>query len=123
MIKNPKYKGSCHCGNVQFEVSIKPEWLILCNCSLCTRLGNLWAHAESTAVKLTCTPEATNAYIWGDKNIAIHTCKKCGCTTHWTSLKSDITNMGLNFRMCTEHDISVFTVRKLDGADTWEFID
>ena len=123
MNNNQSYKGSCHCGNVQFEVFKKPDWLISCNCSLCTRLGNLWAHADSTEVKFDCTPESTNAYIWGNKSIAIHTCKKCGCTTHWTSLTNDITNVGLNFRMCTEHDISVFTVRNLDGADTWEFID
>ncbi len=117
------FYGSCHCGKVQFELNGTPEWLVSCNCSICSRLGSLWTHADSASVKLSCNAGDTNAYIWGDKTLALHSCKVCGCTTHWQSLDAKITRVGLNFRMCKQDEIAAFRIRKLDGADSCEFLD
>ncbi len=62
-------------------------------------------------------------YVHGDRTLAIHSCRRCGCTTHWTSLQADHTRMAVNFRMCEPSVISAFRIRRLDGADTWEFLD
>ena len=35
------YTGSCHCGNVRFEVSTDFKMVLQCNCSICSRLGYL----------------------------------------------------------------------------------
>lgn len=119
MDKAQIYKGSCHCGNVQFELAKMPEWLVSCNCSICKRLGTIWAHAETSDITLKYDTGATMAYVWGDKTLAFHTCKKCGCTTHWENLDdSKYSRMGVNFRMCTKYDISDFKVRNRDGANT-----
>jgi hypothetical protein len=38
------YKGSCHCGNVAFEVEGELTGAVECNCSICSRKGALlWA--------------------------------------------------------------------------------
>jgi hypothetical protein len=36
-----KYKGSCHCGRVAFEVEGTIESALSCNCSMCQRKGSL----------------------------------------------------------------------------------
>ena len=117
-------KGTCHCGNVKFSISEDPKWLTSCNCSICRRLGALWGHVEAENVVIDAQDDATISYVHGDKTLAIHTCRNCGCTTHWENLKMDeYTRMAVNFRMCSDEDISKFRVRRFDGADTWKFFD
>ena len=36
-----KYRGSCHCGNVAYEVEGEIDKAIACNCSMCQRKGSL----------------------------------------------------------------------------------
>ncbi len=36
-----KYKGSCHCGKVRFEVEGDLNGAMSCNCSMCSRKGSL----------------------------------------------------------------------------------
>ena len=59
----------------------------------------------------------------GDEMLAVHSCRTCGCTTHWESLVEGGEQMAVNFRMCELTERDQFTIRKLDGADTWEFLD
>ena len=118
------YKGSCHCGRVGFELTGKPRWLTECNCSICSRIAARWAHSEIDNVRLHYAEGATLAYVWGDKTLALHSCKHCGCTTHWQSLEPEkYSRMAVNFRMCTDLDLSEFRIRHFDGADSWEFLD
>ncbi|MEY4579146.1 MAG: hypothetical protein RL701_3849, partial [Pseudomonadota bacterium] len=35
------YKGSCHCGNVSYEVTTDLAKVMQCNCSICSRSGYL----------------------------------------------------------------------------------
>jgi len=39
------YKGSCHCGKVQFEIDFPIMPAVRCNCSLCRRKGALMTPA------------------------------------------------------------------------------
>lgn len=117
-------RGSCHCGAVTFELAETPEWLTACNCSICRRIGSLWAHAERGRITLTGAADATLAYAWGDRTLAFHTCKTCGCTTHWEPLDSQPTSrMAVNCRMSDPADIAGLRVRHFDGADSWSFLD
>ena len=36
-----KYKGSCHCGQIAFEVEGTLKDVTACNCSICSRKGAL----------------------------------------------------------------------------------
>lgn len=117
-------EGACHCGEVKFSISEQPEWLTSCNCSVCRRYGALWGHVEIESVTIQATEGATIAYTHGDKTLAFHSCRHCGCTTHWESLKpQEFSFMAVNFRMCTEEDIARFRLRHFDGADSWDFLD
>jgi hypothetical protein len=46
-------KGSCHCGNTQFEVSEAPHGVTRCTCSLCAKRGALWAYYTPAQFRLT----------------------------------------------------------------------
>ncbi|MCH8863405.1 MAG: GFA family protein [Proteobacteria bacterium] len=117
-------RGSCHCGSVTFELSEPPEWLTICNCSLCRRVGALWAHVDTACATVTHDEDATFTYVQGEKRVALHTCKTCGCTTHWTSLMAEAeTRVGINCRLAEPDDIAALRVRHFDGADKWEFTD
>ena len=117
------HHGNCHCGAVQFELSQSPVLLMECNCSICRRIGALWGHVPISAVTITTEPDSTIAYIQGDKMLPMHSCKSCGCTTHWESLTEEGEHMAVNFRMCDPSELDKFTLRKFDGADTWQFLD
>lgn len=116
-------KGTCHCGAVKFELSENPEKLVDCNCTICRRLGTLWGHVPIGSAQIDAKPGDTIAYVRGQKLLAFHTCKVCGCTTHWESLEPDGKYMAVNFRLCEPEVIQQFETRKFDGADTWKFID
>jgi hypothetical protein len=117
-------EGSCHCGAVCFTYPQRPDWLSSCNCSICRRLKPLWAYAKAGEISLRTAANTTTAYVHGDKTLAMHSCKTCGCTTHWIALNGDESaRMAVNFRMREPDEIVGIRVRKFDGEDSWEFLD
>ncbi len=109
---------------MSFQVP-EPQWLTSCNCSLCRRLGSLWGYFARRDVVLTRAENATQAYIQGDRMLATHHCVVCGCTTHWEGFSPEDPDerMGINFRLCDPADIAHIRIRRIDGADTWQFLD
>ena len=67
---------------------------------------------------------ATLGYSWGDKSLAFHTCRTCGCTTHWEPLDpSPQSRMAVNCRMSDPAAIAGLRIRNFDGADSWKYLD
>ena len=90
---------TCHCGAIRIEIPHAPTELTNCNCSICRRLGGLWAYYRVGTVKIHGHPEHTDEYIQGDKTLRVVRCKTCGCTTHWEPLDPErVTNHGVNIR-------------------------
>ena len=114
-------RGSCHCNAVRFELARTPEWLTACNCSVCRRIGALWAHADASEIRLIHAPDATFGYVWGDRSLAFHTCRTCGCTTHWKGLL--YSRMAVNCRLADPEVIARVRTRHFDGADSWSWLD
>ena len=46
MPDKPAFEVECHCGNLRLCASREPDDLTQCNCSICRRLGALWAYAN-----------------------------------------------------------------------------
>ena len=114
---------SCHCGAVRLEIARAPATVTDCNCSICRRLGTLWAYYHPREATIVAAPGATTPYIWGDRTIAFHHCKVCGCATHWASLEADADRMGVNARLMDPADLAVAKVRRLDGAGAERYLD
>ena len=122
--KETYYLGSCHCGKIKFQLNETPQWLVKCNCSICSKIASKWAHSHLDNVELNYNEDDSIRYIWGDKSLAIISCRHCGNTTHWEGLDPiNLPRVGLNFRLCSASDISEFRIRHFDGADSWEFLD
>lgn len=72
------YKGSCHCGQVQFEVLTDLTKAMVCNCSICIKKGALHHRVPPERFKLIAGQEALTLYQF-DTKIAKHWfCKFCG---------------------------------------------
>jgi len=115
---------TCHCGSVRVTIPRPPEKATNCNCSLCRRLGALWAYYDVDEVQIDGDPERTDEYVWGDKTLRTVRCRHCGCVTHWTPLDLERgRHMGVNIRNFSPEEIGPVRIRLFDGADTWRYID
>jgi len=111
-------EGSCHCGAVTVSIPTAPAVLTSCNCSICRRLGSLWAYFDPAEVTRT---GATAVYTWGDRMLDLHRCTVCGCTVCWTPREGTAPDrMGVNVRLFAPEILAAARVRRVDGAaDTW----
>lgn len=116
-------RAACHCGAVRFEISEPPAWVLDCNCTICRRYGALWSYYHPPDHhKLTRLPDpaATETYVWGDKALAFHRCRTCGCVTH-TSVAADGFIFIVNARMMAGLDPATVTIRRKDNSHSGFF--
>ena len=109
---------SCHCGAVRVEISHLPEYINLCDCTLCAKSGGAWGYFKSAEVKVT---GLTNGYRRTDYKkpaVEIQFCLDCGATTHWvlTELHED-DQLGVNMRLFEPSEIAGIEARSLDGRN------
>jgi hypothetical protein len=119
-------KGSCHCGNTQFEVSEAPTGVTRCTCSLCSKRGALWAYYTPAQFRLTTPVDKVATYRWGSKTVQHHFCAECGCGTYsespdWSTGKPDFKKMkvGINAWLFDDFDPDKFPVTVIDGKNLW----
>ena len=114
----------CHCGSIKLVASQPPSAITSCNCSICNRLGALWAYYDEENVKVIAGVKHENTYSWGEKTITYHRCDECGCTTHYTTTQDDGSELiAVNCRMAQLLDVSNIPVREFDGLLTWKYTD
>lgn len=113
----------CHCGKVKLSANAAPASMTSCNCSICNRIGALWAYYDGDAVEIV-GAGAEQAYAFGEKSITYHRCAECGCTTHYTAAAPDGRALvAINCRMAPLSDIKDIPVRQFDGLATWKYLD
>ncbi len=111
--------GQCHCGIIKITLPSKPEKATICNCSLCRRIGAVWAYYTIDTVKIEGHPEQTQGYIQGDKVLVTSRCKACGMVTHYDPL-DDHQTMAVNLRNFPVEIMQGVVKRRFDGADSWK---
>jgi hypothetical protein len=117
-------EASCHCGNITLKLKSLPTTLTECNCSICNRVGALWAYYSADEVEVSWSRKAPTPYVWGKKKLIFHHCPICGNTTHDTSTdKSSVQKITVNARMMSPEEIKGIKIRKFDGANTWKYLD
>jgi hypothetical protein len=114
---------SCHCGAVTLEIAHAPETVTDCNCSICRRYGVLWAYYSPSQVRIDAGTGATDIYMWDDRSIEFHRCRRCGCVTHWAPVDSVVDRMGVNARLLAPEILANARIRRLDGAVTGKYLD
>lgn len=113
-----KYTGSCHCGEIQFEIDA-PETIEVddCNCSICTKSGFLHLILPLNKFTLTAGEDAISTYSFGT-GVAKHTfCKICGIKPFYTP-RSNPDGIDVNLN-CLDTKPKIINVSKFDGQN-WE---
>ncbi|MGB3754426.1 MAG: GFA family protein [Parerythrobacter sp.] len=112
--------GSCHCSRVTVTLAEAPDYINLCDCSLCWKSGGAWGYFDETEVRVT---GETSAYRRVDKRepaVRMRFCARCGTTTHWQRTEHYSDGLtGVNMRIFTPTDIAGIEVRTLDGRN-WQ---
>lgn len=116
------FQSSCHCGGTTLQTKTFPETITCCNCSMCNRIGALWAYYQAEQVTIK-SNRPLNSYLWGKKLRTYHSCSVCGCVTHYTQKRNDDTNrVAINTRMAFPKLSRVIKIRYFDGANTFKYI-
>jgi hypothetical protein len=112
------YTGSCHCGNVKFEVTADIKNVISCNCSICFKRGLLLAFVEADQFKLLTDESAQTDYRFHTMKIHHLFCKGCGVEAYGKGNTSDGgQTYAINVRCLEDIDIDTLTVTKFNGKD------
>ncbi len=73
-----KYKGSCHCGQIAYEVEGELRGAMACNCSICQRKGSLLWFVPRESFNLLTPEEAASTYTFNKHAIKHKFCPVCG---------------------------------------------
>ena len=118
-------KAACHCTAVRFEIAAAPLRVLECNCTICRRYGALWAYyrgADQAQLLRLPDTDVTDCYLWGDKSIAFHRCRSCGCVTHLQAVDIEPPVIfGINARLMLGLDPATVQVRQIDNGHTGFF--
>jgi hypothetical protein len=111
-----KYKGSCHCGGVAFEVEGEIKGAVSCNCSICQRRGSLLWFVPRDKLHLLTPEEAASTYTFNKHAIKHKFCAVCGIHPYGegTDRKGQST-AAINILCLEGIDFSNIPVQNYDG--------
>ncbi len=108
-------KGQCLCRSVTIEVENAPEFINICNCRLCRKLGSAWGYYLPQAITLS---GATTAYSRDDlgyqAGCETHFCTNCGTSTHFVVTHPDHEGVGVNTRLFEQETLQGIAVHYYD---------
>ena len=111
-----KYQGSCHCGQIAFEVEGEIPEVTSCNCSMCQRKGTLMWFVPRQAMTLLTPPEKMSTYTFNKHVIRHRFCSVCGIHPYGEGTDPKGQAMAaINIRCLEGIDISAIPVRNFDG--------
>lgn len=74
----PLYRGSCHCGAVQFEIDTEITDLYTCDCSLCSKKNALMTSVHEDKFRLVAGEDKLSLYQWNTGVARHYFCSVCG---------------------------------------------
>ncbi len=113
------YRGSCHCGAVQFEFESEPiTTAVMCNCSICIRKNAIMSdgYIDPERFHLTRGEGALSLYHWGDKDVNHWFCTNCGIYPFHDSIYAP-GKYRVNLGCVEEVDARVLKITEFDGRN------
>lgn len=112
-----KHLGSCHCGNVRYEVALDLEKPVMsCNCSMCGRAGTLLSFVPASEFTLLAGEDALRDYQFNRHVIHHLFCTTCGIKPFARGQMPDGTpTVAVNVRCLEGVDLEALTIHKFDG--------
>lgn len=110
--------GSCHCGAVRVTLSKPPEYVNLCDCSLCAKSGGAWGYFASAEVSVSGETKGYRRCDYANPAVEMQFCSNCGTTTHWILTEHfDADRVGVNMRIFDPSKTKGIEARTLDGRN------
>jgi hypothetical protein len=111
------YRGSCHCGQVTFEVKMDLALpVVTCNCSICQRTGTMLSFVPASSFSLLGGEESLTDYQFGRKNIHHTFCSRCGVKSFARGTGQDGKPIvAVNVRCLEDIDLDKVEVRRFNG--------
>ena len=111
-----KYQGSCHCGQIAFEVEGTLDGVMACNCSICQRKGSLMWFVPRDALTLKTPDESAGTYTFNKHKIRHRFCATCGIHPYGEAQDPKGNAMAAVNARCLEGVVlSVLPVTQFDG--------
>lgn len=112
------YTGSCHCGQVKYEVDLPEisDWeLSRCNCTVCHKKGYTALLGKAGSLKLL-SESGLGDYTFGSGKIHHYFCKNCGTGTY---VRGHVEALGGDFIMVNAHAIDNVDLSKIKIGKYW----
>lgn len=110
------YQGSCHCGNIAFEVEGELTGAMACNCSICQRKGALMWFVPRTQLRLLTPADQMATYTFHKHHIQHRFCPTCGMHPFGEGAGPDGAAMAaVNIRCLEGVDVYDIPVHHYDG--------
>ncbi len=110
------YSGSCHCGAVAFTAEVDPSTATKCNCSICTKLGAVWAFAPKAKFALKSGEFEQGDYQFNKMKLHHHFCSACGIESYAEGTGPDGSpTVAINLRCVEGVDVDKLSPRPWDG--------
>lgn len=112
------YQGSCHCGQIAFEVEGELSKVMSCNCSICQRKGTLMWFVPTQAMTLLTPREAMKTYTFHKHKIKHYFCPNCGIHPYGEAVAPNGQEMAaINVRCLENVDLAVLEIDEFNGRD------
>ncbi|MFD2367264.1 GFA family protein [Pseudoduganella sp. GCM10020061] len=112
------YKGSCHCGNIAFEVEGEIGGALSCNCSMCQRKGSLLWFVPRTSLRLLTPASNASTYLFNKHVIKHQFCGVCGIHPYGEGKSPDGSETAaINIRCLEGIELESIPVQHYDGRN------
>jgi hypothetical protein len=109
------YGGSCHCGNISFEVEGELTQVVACNCSICARKGALLWAVPRDKLRLIGSEQGIGTYTFNNHVIAHRFCRTCGIHPFAENTAGNKREAYVNVRCLDGIDPASFPMIQFDG--------
>ena len=109
------YSGSCHCGNIAYEVEGTLTEVNECNCSHCSRKGYLLWFVPRDKLTLKTSADTLATYTFNKHAIQHRFCSNCGCAPFGEGKGPHGAMAAINVRCLENVDRSTLKVVPVDG--------
>ena len=120
------FQGSCHCGNIRFEVDADLDHVRVCDCSICRRRGALIHRVAKSQLRLRVPWARLSLYQWGSMTAKDYFCPVCGVLPFRRpsdptpeELRAGVEpfdGWGVNVRCLEGVDIETIPVKRISGS-------
>jgi hypothetical protein len=112
------YQGSCHCGQVAYEVEGTIDTALACNCSMCQRKGSLLWFVPRAQFRLRTPEDAAATYTFNKHIIKHRFCPTCGIHPYAEGVDPKGNPMAaINLRCIDGIDLAALPVHEFNGRD------